>query len=160
MDELQSSQLATAIASGSIWQWFYPTLETLHVLAITTVFGSILMVDLRILGFAGRRYTVSALSAEILPYTWTAFAFAVLTGFLLFIARASDYYINFQFRMKALFLLLAGLNMIVFHLGQYRSVARWDGQWPPPAAARVSAGLSIVFWISVVIFGRWIGFTI
>ena len=59
-----------------------------------------------------------------------------------------------------LLLLLAGVNMLTFHFLTYRNIADWDVDRTPPAGARLAGGLSLLFWIGVVIFGRWIGFTL
>lgn len=159
MLQIADLPLAVAIATGSSWAWLFPTIETLHVIAITTVFGTILFVDLRLLGFAERNVGISKYSAELLPFTWSAFALAVITGLLLFIARAPDYAFNLQFRLKMLVILLAGLNMAVFQFGAYRRVHEWDTQLPPPVAARIAGLVSIGCWTSVIFLGRWIGFT-
>ena len=128
-------------------------------LSITAVFGSILMMDLRLLGLASRDSAVSKLSNEVLPYTWIAFACAVITGTIMFISKATVYWHNPQFELKFLFMALAGANMLVFHFGAFRRVADWDNALPPPPAARLAGALSISLWIIVVFFGRWIGFT-
>src|ERR1700734_4186870 len=71
--------------------WLFPIFETLHVMALTTVFGSIAMVDLRLLGIASRDSSVSRLLNEVLPWTWTAWCVAALFGTLLFISKAHTY---------------------------------------------------------------------
>ena len=83
---------------------------------------------------------------------------AAITGAMLFISKAVTYAGNFEFRMKFLCMALAGVNMLVFHFGAYRKVANWD-MGRPPTAARLAGGLSLAFWIAVIFFGRWVGFT-
>ncbi len=100
---------------------------------MAVVFGSILMVDVRLLGLTDRNSTVTQVSREILPYTWTAFASAVLTGSLLFVSKAQQYVHNLQFPLKFLSMFVAGVNMLVFHRGVYRRVLDWDRALPPPA---------------------------
>ena len=152
---LEASAPAIAIAES---EWLFPTIETVHVLALTMVFGSIAMLDLRLLGLANRSRGVSQLSGEVLPWTWTAFVVAAFSGALMFISTATTYYENTPFRIKVALLALAGLNMAVFQLGGYRSVASWDKSLPTPRSARIAAGLSLLLWIGVVFAGRWIGF--
>lgn len=153
---MEQTALATFVREGD---WWFPLDECLHVLSITAVFGSILMMDLRLLGLASRDSAVSRLSNEVLPYTWIAFACAVITGTIMFISKATVYWHNPQFELKFLFMVLAGANMIAFHFGAFRRVADWDNVLPPPPAARLAGALSISLWIAVVFFGRWIGFT-
>jgi len=95
----------------------------------------------------------------VLPYTWVAFAGAVITGTVMFVSKAQVYWHNPQFQLKFLFMALAAANMLVFHFGAFRRVADWDDVLPPPPAARLAGALSLSLWIVVVFFGRWIGFT-
>lgn len=158
-EQIADLPLATAISTGSVWQWTFPAIETVHVVAITTVFGSIFLVDLRLLGVSERSLKVSKYSAELLPLTWTAFGLAVVSGSLLFMSKAPDYVANLQFRLKIAFIVLAGLNMAFFQWGIYRRVEEWDVRWPPPAAARIAGLVSLLCWTTVIFLGRWIGFT-
>jgi hypothetical protein len=139
-------------------EWLFPIVETLHVMAFTIVFGSIAMLDLRLLGIASRDSTVSRLSNEVLPWTWTAWGAAAVFGSLMFMAKAETYAGNLQFRLKFVCMGLAALNMLIFKFGAYRQVARWDSG-EPPMSAKLAGALSLSLWIGVVFFGRWIGFT-
>jgi hypothetical protein len=139
-------------------EWLFPIIETLHVMAFTFVAGSIAMVDLRLLGIASRDSSISRLSNEVLPWTWTAWCLAAVFGTLLFMSKAHTYAENPQFRLKFVCMGLAAVNMLVFHFGAYRRVARWELA-EPPMDAKVAGAVSIVLWIGVVFFGRWTGFT-
>jgi len=159
LQTIQSWPIAAAVRgdlAGS--EWLFPIIETLHVLALTLMFGSIAMLDLRLLGFGRRSGAVSALARELLPWTWTAWCAAAALGTLLFISRAESYVHNFQFRMKLLCMAVAFLNMLIFQFGAFRQVASWD-HGRPPAAARLAGMLSLMLWLGVVFFGRWVGFT-
>ena len=123
------------------------------------VYGSIAMVDLRLIGLTSRDSVVSKLSAEVLPYTWTAFGLAAITGSLMFVSKAAVYFYNWAFDLKMLCLALAALNMLVFNIGALRRVAAWDLDMPPPPAARTAGVLSLILWSGVIVFGRWIGFS-
>ncbi len=136
-----------------------PVVESMHVLAIAVVFGSILIVDARLLGLLDKRRSYTVISGELLPWTWAAFVVAVITGFLMFTANAMTYYENTPFRLKMLALAAAGLNMAVFHLFTGRRAAEWELAQSAPAGGRIAAGLSIAIWTSVIFLGRWIGFT-
>ncbi len=152
---LESTPIAVAISESS---WLFPGIESVHVLAITLVVGSISMVDLRLLGINLRDRPVQELIAEVLPWTWISFAVAVCSGALLFSSNATHYWGTVPFRAKMLVMALAGLNMLVFHATTYRGVAAWGASRRLPRAARVSGGLSLALWIGVVSLGRWIGF--
>lgn len=152
---LEHLPFAVAISQGD---WLFPGIESVHVLALTTVFGSIAMVDLRLINMNLNSRAVADLTREILPWTWCAFVLAAITGSLLFASAATRYYHLCPFRLKMILLMLAGLNMLVFHLGANRHVARWGASGPTPAAARVAGGLSLLIWTAIIVCGRWVGF--
>jgi len=154
---LNDSTLAATIqASALMFPWF----ESVHVLAITLVFGSILVVDLRLLGLASVGRPVTQLVRDVLPVTWIAFAVAVITGAAMFISNAVEYARNFPFQMKMVLLVLAGLNMLVFHFVTCRGVGQWNEARRTPFGARFAGGFSLLAWVGIIAFGRWIGFTI
>jgi hypothetical protein len=152
---LESTAPAIAISESS---WLFPGIETVHVLAIAMVVGSITMVDLRLLDINLRERPVGELIAEVLPWTWTSFAVAVCSGALLFSSNATKYWGTFPFRAKMVLLTLAGLNMLAYHATIHRSVDLWGRRAPTPRAAKIAGGLSLGLWIGVVTLGRWIGF--
>src|SRR5204863_7178749 len=115
----------------------FPWIESFHVLAITLVFGTISIVDLRLVGYPAHRRGARQLIVDLLPFTWGAFALAVVTGSLLFTSNAVAYAHNTQFQMKMLAMVGAGLNMVVFHLTAYRRITDWDDALPPPMAAKI-----------------------
>jgi Family of unknown function (DUF6644) len=155
LNRIEATSVATAVRQST---WLFPTIETLHVLSITLVVGTIMIVDLRLINVTSRNRPVSTLMNETLPITWIAFASAVITGSLLFSSSAVKYVHCWQFDCKMGMLVLAGVNMAVFHLGSYRSVALWDRDAMTPTGARIAGGLSLAIWVTVVALGRWIGF--
>jgi hypothetical protein len=102
---------------------------------------------------------VPDLARELLPWTWTAFGVAALTGALMFSSAATKYAANPFFQIKLALLLLAGTNMMAFQLGVGRRMAQWPVAARPPAGARAAGLLSLVLWVAVVAAGRWIGYT-
>ncbi len=154
---LESWPVSVGIRQSS---WMFPAFESVHVIAMTLVVGSVMVVDLRVLGLASCSRRVSQLSEEILPWTWGAFVIALISGAFLLAAKAHTYFGNIEFQLKMALMFAAGLNMLVFHFVPYRTVGEWDLGRPAPALARFSCGLSLGFWILVVAMGRWIGFSI
>jgi hypothetical protein len=150
---------ATAMAEEiRVSVWIFPALEIAHVAAIALVLGSIARVDLRLAGLASRDRSITEVSREMLPWTWVGFALATLFGVLLFVGQPIRYVETAFFDAKIILILLAGLNMLVFEYLTRRSVGRWDQAPIPPVQVRLAGGLSLAFWISVVICGRFIGF--
>lgn len=152
---LQNLSFATEIRESD---WLFPTLETVHVFALVLVVGSIMLVDLRLLGYGNQERPYTEVAAEGLPWTWSAFAVAAIAGALLFSSKAVTYYGNIPFRLKMICLLLAAINMGGFQLLGMRQVAGWD-RGKAPFAARFAGGASLTLWIVIVAAGRWIGFT-
>lgn len=136
--------------------WF-PALETVHVGALTIVVGSMIFVDLRLMGLAGMRETMRG-HLRALPITWAAFSVAAISGALMFAPAAARYAGNSAFQLKMLALVLAGLNMLAFHAGPWRRIAEWDAG-RAPLAAKIAGAVSLVLWIAVVILGRYVPFT-
>ena len=139
---------------GSAW---FPLFESIHVIAATFVVGSILMVDLRLLGLAARRHPVSRITREVVPWTLGAYALSALAGFGMFVTQATRYAGNRAFQVKFALLLLAGLNMAIFHFRTARNVGAWDTAARTSAAARLGGALSIALWLGVMLAGRWVG---
>lgn len=154
-DWLQNRPFATEIRESD---WLFPSIETVHVFALVLVIGSIMTVDLRMLGLAHRHRPFSELAKEMLPWTWSAFVVAAIAGTLMFCSKALTYYANLPFRIKMACLVLAALNMLAFHWLGERPHSDWsDGA--PPARVRFAGAASLLLWTAIVATGRWIGFT-
>lgn len=138
--------------------WLFPTIETVHVFALVLVVGSIMVVDLRLLGLTNRKRPFSEMAAEMLPWTWSSFVLAAIAGLLMFTSKAVTYYANIPFRIKIACLVLAGMNMAFFHWVSARHLASWDRS-TPPGAAKFAGAASLTLWTIIVAAGRWIGFT-
>lgn len=156
LQQLYDTGLGTAIREGS---WF-PWIECAHVLSVTLVAGSIALVDLRLIGWAWTSRPAAQLLRETVPVTWAAFASAFVTGALLFSSNPLVYSANTAFQLKALLLLLAGLNMAVFNLVTLPKIRRLPPQAPLPAACRAGGLASLILWIAIVASARVIGFTL
>jgi len=155
MQSLYDSSIATAIRESPT---LFPWIESLHVLMIAIVVGTIAIVDLRLIGVAAHRRGARQLIVDMLPFTWVAFVLAVASGTLLFLSNATGYYQSLPFRLKLLAIVVAGLNMAVFHLTAYRRIGDWDDRLPPPAAAKVAGVGSLTLWLLIIFLGRWIGY--
>ena len=157
MEWLESTSLAVFIHERP---WAFTAHEDIHVVAISLVIGTIMLVDLRLLGFASTKRPFVEFARGILPVTWFGFAIAALTGSLMFITRATDYYVSATFLIKMLLIAVAGINMLIFELGTVRGVQDWNVNPTPPRSARLAGGISLACWVAVVIFGRWTGFIV
>jgi len=151
------TELAVAMRENAL---LFPWVESIHVVALSLVLGSIAVLDLRLIGVAWRNRPLPELLRDVLRVTWVAFAIAVITGALLFASNAVAYAHNTCFQWKLGLLALIGVNTGVFHSFVEPRLTRAAARDALPVLARVSGALSIVLWISVTAFGRWIGFTI
>ncbi len=137
--------------------WLFPFIESIHVITIAMVVGSILFVDLRLLGLAAMRYSVRELARELIPWTWGAFFFATVTGLGMFITRAASHVLNPAFQWKMVLLALAGANMAWFHFRIYRRLDEQAQSAAPNPQLKIIGALSLALWSGVVLAGRWVG---
>jgi uncharacterized membrane protein len=157
LQALHDTAAATAIREG---EDLFPWIESVHVLAVTLVIGSIAVVDLRLLGWSSRDRSVMQMTALVLPVTWCAFAIAVISGALLFSSNALAYARNPFLQVKLLLILGAGLNMTIFHLYSTRGADSWLTPALTPRRAQIAGAISLALWIAIAACGRWIGFTL
>lgn len=143
----------SAQLQGSERLWML--LEGAHVLTLMLFAGSILFVDLRLLGVTFRNVPVSKITDTLLPYTVAGFVVMLLTGVALFFANPLEYYHNVVFRLKFIFLIAAAINIFYFHYRVQANRAAWDEQPKPPASARRAAAFSLALWIGVIVAGRF-----
>jgi len=154
---MNTQSILESIQDSTLAHWMrdttaaMPVVEATHVLAAVMLFGTVLIVDLRLLGLRDSPRALTRLSRETLPLTWLAFGIAVITGSLMFSTSAQTYFSNSAFQLKALALFSAGLNMALFQLVTARG--------PAPRASRIAGLVSILLWAAVILLGRWTGFT-
>ena len=153
---IQHTSVGTAIGQST---WAFPAIETVHLLGMILLVGSIATFDLRLLSLLMRRQSVSQLAGRLLPCAWVGFGVMVVTGTLLFASDAiRKYGPNPVFPIKMLLILLAGVNVLIFHSTVYRGVTKWDDAPVTPLGARLAGCCSLLLWTGVVTAGRWIGF--
>ena len=152
---LYDSHVGTAIRESDN---AFSVIESVHVLSITLLVGTISLLDLRMMGVIFREIPVTRIARSVLPLTWAGFVMMVGSGFLLFWAEAAKNYLNPAFRVKVVLLLLVGLNPLIFHTTVYRRVTEWEHEHRSPWRARVAACLSLMLWSGVIVAGRAIAY--
>jgi hypothetical protein len=138
--------------------WAFPALDTIHTLGIVLVAGTIMLVDLRLLGLGLRSVPIAELVARIVPWTLWGFGLMLVSGGLLFSSEAVKMYYSPAFRIKVVLLALAGLNALLFHKTVFRDVTSWDTATMAPRRARLAGLLSLAFWIAIIAAGRAIAY--
>ncbi len=134
--------------------WVYPAIETTHVLTLCLFLGLIAMLDLRLVGLTLKDVPASDVAERLLPWARVGFAVMVVSGLLLFYSSPVRAFENIFFRIKVVLLILAGINVFVFHSTVYKHVSEWDVAPRPPARARMAGYLSLTLWAGVVVAGR------
>lgn len=140
--------------------WAEPLVETIHVLTLTLFLGFAVLLDLRLLGVCLRRRRVSEVLGQLNPYLFVGFAVMIVSGVLLFSGDPLAFWGTFFFKIKMVFLILAGLNVLIFNATIGRKVAEWDMAAQTPRAAKVAAVVSIALWILIIAAGRAIAYAL
>ncbi|MBR1227432.1 hypothetical protein JQ600_21180 [Bradyrhizobium sp. AUGA SZCCT0176] len=149
---LQESALGHLMRSSPA---LYPAVEILHILGFVVLVGSILALDLRLLGW-GRAIPIAPMAKLLLPLSRIGFLLAISMGFLLFSADASHVVRNPAFQAKLLLIAAALVNVVIAHAGPWRRVALWRDE--APSGAKVTALLSLLLWLGAVCAGRLIAY--
>ena len=125
--------------------WPFPALEILHIVGLILVFGTVLILDLRLLGVLLRREPAWQISADLTRWAWPGFALQLLTGPLLFVANSRKFCDSRFFRCNLVLLVLA----VAFHFTVVRRVsASIDA-----GVARWAGGVSLALWAAVILSG-------
>jgi hypothetical protein len=134
--------------------WAFPTVETIHIMALTVLFGTLFAIDLRLVGLGLKEQTVADLACALLPYLNASLAVMLTTGPVMFLSEANKDYDNDAFKFKMLFLFFA----LLFHFLVFRRFVRRSEPELASAAAKLVGVFSFGLWLMVGVGGRAIGF--
>lgn len=155
-DKIEATPVGDWVASSASG---FPNVEVIHVIAICIVFGTVAMMDLRLLGLASKENRITEFSRDTLTWTWGAFLVALLSGLAMWMSKAHVYMRDPWFYAKMILIAVAGINMAIFHTVTWKTIGQWDAG-PPPKAARIAGFTSLALWIVVIFCAREIGFTL
>ena len=136
----------------------YPVLESLHILGIALLVGTVIAVDLRLLEAARNVVPVTLVTRYLLPVSHVGFALAALTGLAMFAGIATSVVASAAAPWKVGLIGVAGLNIAVFHFGIYRRVGAWNVGCATPVRAKIAAIVSGVSWTGVIVAGRFLAY--
>jgi uncharacterized membrane protein len=159
-------QFATALANTSVSKliedisWIVPLVQTIHILALAIILSSAAMLNLRLMGLAGRRVTIAGMSERFLPWVWAALAVLAVTGIILIVGEPERSLPNFSFQLKMALLAAVIVITIVFQRTIKRNADYWDLSPARRRSARVTAVLSLAMWMAIAVCGRLIAYTI
>jgi uncharacterized protein DUF6644 len=150
---LQAHPEALPVNPIARWEWVFPVVEALHICGFTLLVGTIVILDLRLLGWRLRQQPISQLARALSPWIWAGLIVQLITGPYLFSGDPFEYVQITAFRVKMLLFLLA----LVFHFAVMR-VATAPSRDPAPLGWRRPAALvSLSLWVGVMLAGLWIG---
>jgi hypothetical protein len=148
---LNNSSVGTGIRESI---WFFPVIETMHVLALSVSAGVLMWFDVRLMGWGMKHQPISNVHKQLMPIAVFGFIIMFVTGVLLFWSEAEKCYLSGFFRLKVVFLILAGLNAVVFELRTKKTIEDWDKHPIPPMQARMAGLISLISWTAVIAAGR------
>jgi hypothetical protein len=137
--------------------WAFPAAESLHFMGLTLLLGSLIVVDLRGMGLL--RIIPFEQAHKLVPIAIVGFVVNLITGFLFLFADPRTYFANAGFWYKMIFIVLAGLNALVFEIFVFRRYRNGDTAIADSTLAKVVSALSLVFWFVVLILGRFLPYT-
>jgi hypothetical protein len=141
-------------------QYVYPMVEGAHVLALGLSVGTVLWFDLRLSGASMRRHPVSEVFGSVRPWMFAGFAIMVITGVVLFVGHAEQCFKSGYFRVKVVLLILALINVVVFHSTIDRQRVSWDKDPVPPLQARIAGIMSMILWGGTIAVGRLMAYNL
>ncbi|HSG34217.1 MAG TPA: DUF6644 family protein [Sphingomonadaceae bacterium] len=136
-----------------------PGFQTIHILAIAALFGSVLMLNLRVLGKKGMDLSLADAFSRYRAWTWWSLAALVLSGVILLISEPVRNMVNSVFWLKMIALFLAVTVSLWFQGSVRRNMARIEASPQGVASIRVGAWAVIVLWLIVMTGGRWIAYS-
>jgi hypothetical protein len=138
--------------------WVVPVSQSIHIVALSVLFASAMLINLRILGVGIRGRSVSQLAATLLPWMWRALLMLLLTGCLQTLTEPVRQFVTPIFWGKMGLIILLALLTLWFSRTLRANFAQWDSAVTRPAVARLFAVVSTLGWLTVIVFGRFIGY--
>ena len=154
---IQDSSIGMQLRGSRI---VWPAIEAVHVMSLALSVGTIVLVDLRLIGVLMKDEPFTDVIEQTQPWTFTAFGIAFVSGILLFWSEAGKLYPSYPFRIKMACIALLGLNALFFHKTIYKSVDKWNRSAVTPLRARMAGWFGLIFWCVVIFFGRWTAYNL
>ena len=148
---IDATQSSTALRESF---YVFPIVEGIHVISLAFSVGLVIWFDLRLAGLILRDQPVSAVFRPIRPFMLTGFAIMFVSGVALFWALALRCYSSPFYWIKMALLLLAGINISIYHLTIDRRQTEWDTMLIPPIQARIAGLVSLTLWVGIIAAGR------
>lgn len=140
--------------------WVIPTVQIVHILAISVVLASMAMLDLRLLDVAGRRHSIISLSQRFMPWLWGALIVLAVSGSILIVGEPKRALGNVAFLTKMCMLATAILVTVGFQLVLRRDLRKGgvDLARPHHVLAKAVGAISLLLWVGIAVAGRLIAY--
>jgi Family of unknown function (DUF6644) len=152
---LEQTPLSQSIQSAG---WIVPTVQTVHILSIAAVMSSVLMIDLRLIGFLGRDQSLARVSDRFRPVIWWTLPILLATGIIMITGEPARSLESPVFQLKMALLVAAMLTTLIYQIPLGRDPLFWELASGRRVGARVIAVLSLLLWTGIVFAGRWIAY--
>jgi hypothetical protein len=155
-DWLSTTGVSQALQNA---EWVIPTSQSIHIVCVSVLFASAIMINLRLLGVGNKGRTISQLSGTVIPWMWRALLVLLLTGTVQTVAEPVRQFIAPVFWAKMIMIVIVSLLTVFFSRAVRANAARWDSPTARPSSAKVFAVVSSLLWIAIIFCGRFIGYT-
>jgi len=135
--------------------WLFPVIESFHLLALAVIGGSVVLLNLSLLGLGPGTRSAAQVWRDTRPWFAVSLTVMLASGFLLFLSEAVKLYYHEAFWVKMSALALS----LVFTATVQRRTALGDPDHVSTLRSRLVALLSLTLWFLVGAGGRWIGFS-
>lgn len=153
---LEGSALGQVVRGAGVWS--YAVVNLCHILGVATLFGSILLLDLKLLG-AFRAVPLALLGLPTVRLAATGFAVAAVSGVCLLATNASEYAANPFLLLKFGAIAVGLANAVALHRSAaWRSRAADAPTGPHAMPLRFAGGVSLAAWTTAVAAGRMLGY--
>jgi hypothetical protein len=139
--------------------WIVPTSQSIHILAVSIVFASACMINLRLLGVGRSGRTVSELSGTLIPWMWRALAVLLLTGIIQTVTEPVRQFVTPAYWAKMTMIVIVSVMTMLYARAVRRNSPAWDSASSRPAQGKIFAVLSTLLWLAIIACGRFIAYT-
>ena len=138
--------------------WVIPTIQTIHIVGIGVVLGSVFMIDLRVLGWAGMDQTLRQTTTRFGPWLTAALYLQLATGVLMVIGEPVRELVTFSFWLKMVFVGVGTLIAAIFQITLRNHEQKWEETLVNRRSIKWLAVFTLLIWVCIIILGRLIAY--
>jgi cytochrome bd-type quinol oxidase subunit 2 len=154
-DWLSRTTLSVAIQAH---EWVIPTVQSIHIVAIGIVLASVFMIDLRVLGFAGRDQSLRETTGRFGPWLTAALCVLLATGIVMIVGEPARELLAFSFWLKMFLVAVGTLIAALFQIALRRNEAHWESSVTKKTSTKSLAIFTLLIWVAIVVLGRLIAY--